>query len=476
MELRDYQSKAIEDVRTAMALHRRVLLVSPTASGKTAMFSFIARGVCDKGRRVLILTHRKELVRQIGEALGKWGVPFRAILGGKNAVPSANVLIGNVFTVVKKVPQLQPPDLIICDEAHHLVSASTFGKIVAAFPTARLLGVTATPCRLDGKGLGEGFDTMVMGPTVAELTELEWLSPTEVYAPSAPNLANIKKRMGDYNATQLDGEMNKPSITGNAVQHYMRHCPGASAIAFCVSIAHAKAVADEFRSFGIAAESVDGKMNESLRDSVLNGLRDGSVRVVTSCDLISEGFDAPAVECAILLRPTKSLALYLQQVGRAIRISPGKTKTIILDHAGNSIEHGFVDEPREWTLSGGAPKKKKGAPPIRTCPQCYAAHHPAPECPMCGWEYLPGERGSQIEYREGQLIKVVDPKSLRRQDILGTDEKPKESQVKELEYLTNVARQRGYRNPPGWAYVVLRAREAKRLTKKLQKEGPRLNV
>lgn len=463
MELRDYQQEAIDKVRDAMSTHKRVLLVSPTGSGKTACFSFIARGVFQKQRRVLIIAHRKELIRQIGEALTNWGVPYGVI--GKH-IPHANVLIGSVFTVVRRVDKIPSPDLLICDEAHHLTKSTTFGRVSEAYPNARLLGVTATPCRLDGRGLGECFDVMVMGPSVSYLTDLKYLSPTEVFAPSMPDLSHVHRRMGDFVTSELEAEMNKPKITGNAVQHYIRHCPNGTAIVFCVSIAHSKAVAEEFRAFNIAAESVDGKMPEAVRDGVLNGLRNGTVKVVTSCDLISEGFDAPAVDCAILLRPTKSLALFLQQCGRAIRVAPGKEKTIILDHAGNTIEHGFIDEDREWTLDGGAPKKKKKGPSVRTCPRCFAAHRPAPECPACGFSYVPKDREQTLDYVEGDLVKVVDPKSLRKSDVLGTD-----ANKKEYDYLVRTARAKGYAKPEGWAYVVMRAREAKRRNKKAARVG-----
>lgn len=374
MELRPYQIDAVSAVRDAMAEHRRVLLVSPTGSGKTACFSYIARGAQHKNKRVLILAHRRELIKQICTALDSWDVPHATIDAGSKHVPRANVIVGNVFTVVRRLDKIAPPDLLIQDEAHHFSDKNTFSRIAAAFPNARLLGVTATPVRADSQPLRGAFDSLVLGPSVAELTALGFLSPVEVYAPAKPDLSGVHSRMGDYVTAELAAAMDKPKLTGSAVKHYQKLCPNARALAFCVSVAHAKSVADEFNAAGIPAASVDGKMYEPLRDDVLNGLREGRIQVVTSCDLISEGFDAPAVECAILLRPTQSLGLYLQQVGRAIRISPGKTITTILDHSNSTATHGFIDEERMWSLDGIAERKKSGdkPPAVRTCPECLA--------------------------------------------------------------------------------------------------------
>lgn len=447
-----------------MAAHRRVLLVAPTGSGKTQIFSYVAKGAREKNKRVLVLAHRRELIRQISDALNNWNVGHGLILSGSKRMPKDNVVLGNVFSVVRRVPLLAPPDLIIIDETHHLLPENTLGRVVAAFPAARLLGVTATPMRSDSRSLGDCFDVLVDGPSVAELTELEWLSPTEVYAPAKPDLTGVKTRMGDFNTTQLEAAMDKPKITGSAVSHYLKLCPNASAIAFTVSIKHAKDVAAEFVASGVSAASVDGGMSDTDRDAVLNGLRNGSIKVVTSCEILGEGFDAPVVECAILLRPTQSLGLYLQQVGRAIRVSPGKTRTIILDHSGNTLRHGFIDEPRAWSLEGLQGRKKTDKPPsVRQCPKCFAAHRPAPVCPMCSYVYE--VEGRTVEQVAGDLVKVVDPKSLTRSDILGTDDAPNERRRKEMDYLARVARGRGYKNPEGWAHVVVRAREAKRLAK-----------
>lgn len=314
VELRDYQLSAVDGVRREFAMGRRsVLLVSPTGSGKTVTFAYVTAGTAQKNKRVLLLAHRRELLRQISKALTMNGVSHAVMAGGSLGTPRAPVVVASVFTLANRLARFEPPDLIIGDEAHHFTPRSTWGKVVQHFPKARILGVTATPERHDGKGLGDLFQSMVMGPTVADLTARGFLSPAVVYAPAAPDLSGVKRGANDYNQDALAEAMDKPSITGSAVAHYTRLAAGKKAVAFCVSIKHAEDVARDFRAAGYMATSIDGAMDDGTRDRILKDFAAGNIDVLTSCDLISEGFDLPAIEVAILLRPTESLGLYLQQ-------------------------------------------------------------------------------------------------------------------------------------------------------------------
>lgn len=462
MQLRDYQESAVQAVRDSFRSgHKNTLLVSPTGSGKTVIFSYIAAGMARNNKRILIVAHRRELLKQISAALKKVGVAHAVMTGGYRGVPTANVVVASVFTLVKRIKGMQPFDLIIGDEAHHFTPDSSWGKVVIGFPRARVLGVTATPERLDGKGLGQMFDDMVMGPTVAELTAQGFLSHAIVYAPSAPDLNGVGTRMGDYVQKQLEEAMVKTVITGSAVKHYGKYAPGKKAIAFCVSVRHAKDVAAEFREAGYTASHIDGGMNEEERDGVLKAFEEGRVQVLTSCDLVSEGFDLPAVEVAILLRPTKSLGLYLQQCGRAIRPHPDKEKTIILDHAGNTARHGFIDDDREWTLADGFVQGRgKGdkAETVRTCTACFAMHKPSPTCPVCGYVYPVKPR--MVKHIDGDLVVT----SRDGEQDMTTAEGVLQNKFK---VLTSVGRKRGYKNPTLWAYNVICGQEAARIAKKV---------
>lgn len=467
IKLRDYQEAGVEGIRQSFkAGNRRVLFVLPTGGGKTICFSYIASGVARAEKRVLIIAHRRELLKQISKSLKASGVRHAVMTGGYVGIPRSQVVVASVFTLAKRLHHFPEPNLIIGDEAHHFTPDSTWGKVVNAFPNARVLGVTATPERLDGKGLGLMFDDMVLGPSVAELTEQGYLSPADVYAPSRPDLSHTRSRAGDYVTKDLEGTMDKPSITGSAVSHYRKLADGKRAIAFCVSVKHAEDVAAEFRAAGYRSHHVDGGMDERERDGVLKRFEEGEVQVLTSCDLVSEGFDLPAVEVAILLRPTKSLALYLQQVGRGLRIAPGKDKTVVLDHAGNTAIHGFIDEPREWRLTAGLVREKRDAVPVvRTCPSCFAMHRPMPVCPKCGHTYKLNAR--KVEQREGDLQQVS-----RASDV---DDTKKESDiVRRFSVLTAIGKTRRYEKPERWAFNVICGQEAAKLAQKRDAVGKKL--
>lgn len=463
VQLRDYQESAVQAVRDSFRNgHKKTLLVSPTGSGKTVIFSYIAAGMAKNNKRILIVAHRRELLKQISGALKKVGVRHAVLSGGTPGIPIANVVVASVFTLVRRMKMMKPFDLIIGDEAHHFTPDSSWGKVVAGFPSARVLGVTATPERLDGKGMGQMFDDMVMGPTVAELTAQGFLSHAVVYAPSAPDLGSVGTRMGDYVSKQLEDAMDKPIITGSAVKHYGKYAPGKKAIAFCVSVKHAKDVAEDFRSSGYAASHIDGGMDDTERDAVLKAFEEDRIQILTSCDLVSEGFDLPSVEVAILLRPTKSLGLFLQQCGRAIRPHPDKERTIILDHAGNTARHGFIDDERDWSLADGfvANRGKSGEKvvSVRTCTACFAVHKPTPTCPMCGHIYPITAR--KVKHVDGDLVET-------RRDGEAANETAEDMMQKKFRVLTSVARKRGYNNPTQWAFNVICGQEASRLAKKV---------
>jgi len=453
--LRDYQESLVADIRESFrAGNRRTIAVAPCGAGKTQIFSYISKGVFNSGKRVLIIAHRKHLLRQISDTLKSWGVRHAVVAGGARGIPRTNVVVASVFTVAARLKHWPEPDLIVGDEAHHFTPESTWGKVVAAFPRSRVLGVTATPERADGTGLGLMFDHMVIGPTVRELIDRGYLSDFEVYAPPAPDLSSVKTRAGDYAVGELEKVMGESSVTGDAVKHYLDVTPGRKAIAFCVSVKHAEQVAEAFRLAGITAECINGGMEPSAIEKVIERFRAGTTKVITSCDLVSEGFDVPSCEVAILLRPTKSYSLYAQQAQRATRISPGKTMAWILDHANNTRMHGFVDDEREWELTTEKQNKKaKGeqAETVRTCPKCFAAHRPAPLCPKCNHVYEVKARevkqiDGSLEKLERGNAKIIQPVDWQRQYY----------------QLVRVAERRGVGNPKAWAFNIVCNQEAKR--------------
>jgi superfamily II DNA or RNA helicase len=455
--LRDYQLDLVDGVRGSYRSGKRSpLVVSPTGSGKTVLFAYIAQGTSAKGNSVVILVHRQELVDQTCRTLRAFGVDHGVIAAGRTPDRSLSVQVASVQTYVRRLDSFRPA-LIIADEAHH-ATAGSWRKVIAHHSQARVLGVTATPQRLDGRGLKDVFDDLIRGPEVADLIEGGHLAPPVYFAPPiVADLSHIGTRGGDFAQEELAEEMDKPMITGDAVEHYSRICRGAPAVAFCCSVKHAQHVAEQFNAAGYKAATIDGTMDREARREVVRALGDGRLHVLTSCEIINEGFDLPLVTAAILLRPTKSLGLHLQQIGRVLRPAPGKAKAIILDHVGNLSRHGFAEDIRDWTLEGRKKKKRKASDEEeiqqRQCPDCYCCHPPAPVCPECGFEYPKKER--EIEQAEGELVEI-DPKEIARQ------KRQEQGSAQTYEELVALGRSRGYARPDAWAKHLINARSQRR--------------
>lgn len=397
LELRDYQDVIIRGSISSIKKdgYRAPLVVAPTGSGKTIMFAFLAMKTEKKGRRVLILTHRREILQQTMSKLFDFGVQAGQIASGK-PMTTELVQVAMVGTLVRRLESIIPPDLIIIDEAHHAVS-NTWKKVLDYFGDVLQMGFTATPERNDGSGLIEVFDTMIMGPTLKSLVESGNLSyPRMFCGPNVQAKVKTKVTMGDYDKKDQTKKMKERVVVGNVIQHYREKLNGLPTVCFCVSIEHCHFMEDEFNSAGFRARTVHGKMTREDRDAAINGLSTGEVQVLCSCDVISEGVDVPVIAGAILLRRTKSLGLYLQQVGRALRPYPGKTEAIILDHAGCFYEHGHVLLDRDWSLyakkRGRRDKEEMKAPEVSVCPKCSGVWPGLPKtCPDCGHD-LQAER------------------------------------------------------------------------------------
>lgn len=452
MNLRPYQVEASAAIRRALAAGRHPLYVLPTGGGKTFLFTHIAR---EYPGNVCILMHRRELIEQTSRALGD--TPHGIIQSGVRPRPDLRIQVASVQTLVNRLSWYHF-DIIIVDEAHHTTAAS-YQRVVAAYPGAQLMGVTATPCRTDGTGLSDaGFDELIVGPSVAELTAAGYLTPAHVYAPQTSiDVSGVHRRGGDYVKSELAAAVDKPRITGDAIEHYTRYAPRWPAIAFCASVAHAEHTAAGFRAAGYTAASIDGSMTPYERRRLIDALATGEVNVLTSCDLISEGVDVPVVACGIMLRPTMSTALWLQQIGRCLRPAPGKSHAVILDHVGNSLRHGLAETPREWSLAGlaRADVDPDAEPATRWCPACLRAHVTAPVCPYCGYEHPKRER-AELEQVSGELA-LLDAQYAAIKAV--SLERREEWQCETLEDYQRLASERGY--SPGWAWHRWNARKAK---------------
>lgn len=454
---RPYQDDMIDKTREALKTNRSVLLVSPTGSGKTRIASKMIHGAMKKGMTALFTVHRQELMDQSIEAFDKEGIEHGCIAAGYNFNPAMSVQIASIDTLRRRLEKFPfQPNLIVVDECAHSCSP-TWEAVLNHFPRSRIVGLTATPERLDGKGLKKIYSAMVQGPSVRWLIDNSYLSDYEVFEPGVPDVSDLATRAGDFAIDQTESLMDTPSITGDAIREYKKHCDQKRAVAFCVSVKHSEHVAEQFRDAGVSSIHVDGNTPRAQRKAAVNAFRSGEIKVLTSVDIFGEGFDLPAMETAILLRPTQSLALYIQQVGRVLRKFPGKERALILDHAGNVRRHYLPDEPRKWSLEGREKKKKKDIEieqktKIRTCTKCFFTHTPTPKCPYCGYVYPVASR--EVEHKEGELQKL-DKEALQKKKQL----KIQEGRAQTRDELEAIGIERGYKNPFMWAEMKLAGRE-----------------
>ena len=452
---RPYQEKLIAEVRAAFSAGKKApLLVLPTGAGKTVIFALIAESAARRLRRVLILVHRIELVDQVVATLEQVGVAPDVIAASYPRRQVNRVItVASVQTLVHRLRDYMEPTLTITDEAHHATKGGTWDAIFRAYPNARKLGVTATPIRLDGRGLAHHFDHMIVGPSTQDLIQMGFLAPPRVFAPPTVDTSGLHKRMGEFRIEETNALMDVPAIHGDALSHYRRHADGKRALIFCTSVEHAHHIAEHFRKGGYQAAALDGGTDRAVRRMVVQDFRDAKIQVLASCSLMSEGFDCPGAEVGIMLRPTASLGLWLQQCGRILRPAPDKSTAIILDHVGNCIRHGLPNEPREWVLTSDVIKKKKSVAQNRICTACWCANPPgAKVCLDCGAPFPIAAR-DPIEEREGELEEVT------AQEIAKKRARQEQGMAQNLADLKKIERIKGYK--PGWADFVYRGRLAK---------------
>lgn len=462
MELRDYQAGMIDQARDHFrAGMKRILLQLATGGGKTAMAAFMMKGAAARGLRCHFHVHRKELIEQTSATFRDVGIPHGFVAAGMPFDPLAPVVLCGVQTLRNRLEDCPPPDMILTDECHHK-RASTWQDIDRAYPDALQVGLTATPERLDGQGLSDDYQVMVKGPSTAELIERGYLSSYRYFAPGKPDLVGVPVRAGDYNRGELGDAMDKPKLIGDVVEHYLRLAKGQRGVVFAVNREHSRHLADAFQGEGVRAANVDGSMDDKERSRIVGAFRAGDLDVMVNVDLFGEGFDVPAMVYAGLCRPTKSLALHLQQVGRALRIFEGKEQAIICDHAGNALSGlGLPDDAREWTLEGR--KKRKGgavnddAIPIRQCPECYRVTASTVKvCPGCGFEHATVYRPPAWE--EGELFELERIADLAKKNA-AKQRKDEERACRDVADFMRLAVERGYKSPRGWALQQVKMRQ-----------------
>ncbi len=444
MELRDYQQDLFNKTSEAFRNgYRRPLIVAPCGAGKSYIFAEMVRRTHGE---VLVLTHRQELKQQHEELLSNFSI--------------ANARVAMVLTEYNRLGKYKTPALIVTDEAH-LSRSNSWQKVIEYYDTYTV-GFTATPIRLDGKPLGDIYDTLIEGVDVRWLIDNHRLAPYEYYAPTAVDTSNLRKVAGDYVTSDLERLMNERAIYGNIVDSWRRFANSGRTIAYCVSVKHARTVCEAFKQNAISAAILSADTPAVQRRETMSDFRNGRITVLCNVGIIAEGISIDEVTCCMLLRPTDSVALGVQQMMRCMRYLPNKTAKII-DCVGNYTRVGLPDDEREWSL--GKPLKRRdrcnenGDFYIRCCPECYLTFKTAPVCPYCGAEY-------PLHPREITAHEEIELQKITAEEMARINQEKKAARIEQgraqsFEELVRLGRQRGYKNPAFWAAKIMRGRKSR---------------
>ena len=455
MSLRHYQTDVADQVERLLGTAARPLIVAPTGSAKTIIGAEIINRVVARGDRVLVIAHTREIIHQTADKLIAAGVTPGIVLAGCESElrPMAAVQVASIQTLNARAIRsnrmaMPAATLLVIDEAHH-ARARTYSIIMRAYPDATIIGLTATPVRGDGRGLGNIFDRIIETPQIPDLIPPGYLVDCIVYAPVSKDIAKgVRISQGDYAQELLGKHMNRPELVGAIIPHWFKHAGNQRTICFAAGVDHSIAIVDQFVQAGVIAEHIDGKTPKEDRDAVLARLASGETKVVSNFGVLTEGWDCPAASVCILARPTKRMGLFRQMVGRVLRPDPatGKTRALLLDHAGATWNHGFITDRMEWTLhvdkraeNESEKKRAQAGEKLRECPQCQAVMI-VPPCSQCGWKPAP-RRGEDRDYLDEELGLVTNGNARAAQYS---------AQEREQWHgmLAHIAGERGYK--PGW--------------------------
>lgn len=462
--LRRDQEEVRTKLRVALRSHASVLTFAPTGFGKTVLAGALIKLIFGAGKRVIFCVHRVDLITQTAKTFEKFGIPFSYIAAGYHFNPHHRIYIASIATLKNRLGKI-PADYVMVDEAH-LSIASGWAKVAHHYKRegARLIGLTGSPERLDGKPLGDVWDTMVMGPSVRWLIEQGHLSRYRAFSPAGLDLSGLHTRNGEYVAAEVDALMSGKAVLANAVKHWKAKARGKRTIAFAANVKRAEELAQQFRDAGVMAVALDGETAQADRRAAFQGFADRQIDIIVNCQLFCEGFDLAAqvdrpvtIECVLDNAPTQSLARHLQKHGRGLRQDGTGVPHILIDMVGGFAKPnlGLPDEDREWSLDGR--KKIKREMELLVCPECFAAHPPAAKCPDCGHAYQkkPVTAGGRvIDEVEGEL-QEIDVEAIRR------ERKREQAEAKTLDDLIALATARGYKKPEAWAAKIFTYRQQK---------------
>jgi len=427
MELRQHQIEIINETRREIASgNKKPLIFAPCSFGKTIVAAEIARLAVEKGNKVLFLLHRRLLAYQTKDKFDDYGLHSSIIMAGYDTDFTAPIMISTVQTYSRRLMLDDPrantffhdAEVLFCDEAHLGISQS-YKKIYEYYKDKVLIGLTGSPARGDQRGLGEVFSCIVKSIGIGDLTEQGWLVPLRYYAAESPDLSNVRITGGEFNKGDLQKTMNKEKLIGDVLENWLRIGENRPTIVFSSGVKHSRNLKEQFEKAGIPAAHLEAHSPHEERMQVLKDFREGRITVVCNCQLFTEGYDADFVGCIAIARPTKSLPLWIQMVGRGQRIIDGKNDCKILDFGGNIERHGLIDWDREWTLDGtkqawSKPKREKTVALVK-CRACHYVFMGESKCPLCGT--IVASFGKKIMTVEAEL-EELDAKNMKNNTVI----------------------------------------------------------
>lgn len=442
MSLRDYQTDAINQIRNAYrAGFRKVLLHLATGGGKTATFCEILKSAYHRGTPALVAVRGRKLIQQASDRLTREGVPHGIIMAGAERDQHALIRVCSIDTLYARRDkgEAPPAKFIVIDEAHQ-TQGGGYEWFLEQYKDVRLLAVTATPHLR--RGMRHVAQTVVYPITAAELTSRGYLVPLRYFAVETPDLSGVETTGDDYNLKQLGDKMTEAALHGHIPEHYLRHGKGGAAVCFAVNVKHSKTLVDQFLANGIAAEHIDANATDQERKAAISRLESGETKVISNVGILTTGVDIPCLRAIIMARPTKSYNLWIQMIGRGTRPSTGKANCIILDHAGNTLKHGFLSDERECHLDGVPKGDRAGeGAPAKRCMECYAvAPIKAAVCPECGAEFPVAESKHD---EAANLVEITEESIIEA----------------EIARLVDIAKRKNYRK--GWVRYQLENRFGK---------------
>lgn len=444
IQLRDYQQTILNQIYESMRSgNKRPLVQAPCGSGKTVIFAELARLTQLKNNNVIVLVHRRELFKQTEQTFKLAGIK------------QDRIQIHMAQTYSRHLAEYEKPDLIITDESH-MAASMTWRRIYDHWPDAYVVGFSASPARLDGKPLGAIFDDLIIGPSVSDLIQRGYLADYRYYSIDVADLTALKRKGSDYDMADADSLLSVRAVYGDVLKTFRERANKLRTVAYCTTIKHSQKTAEQFRLAGYRAEHIDGDLSTAERDAVIERFRTGETQILTNCQIIDVGFDLPAIECCMMLRPTASTALYIQQSGRALRPIPGKT-AVILDFVGNYTRHGLPDDDRSWSLTDtikpAQQKNTDGSFLIRQCRSCLACYKSAlGDCPICGEVYRAGRE--EIKSIRDAELREIRKNEERRQNAWKKKRMEKletESDCRSYQDLILFAKKMGHTNPKRYA-------------------------